>query len=105
MLWGHILLSFVVQVASKAMYLTCYSVVLMFTEILPFTMISINMIQRLRVYRKARAMSIHISEQSQMNRKNSTVSSSAGSLRSKHSIDQLHYLDSMERDMRLSMMT
>ena len=59
MLWGHILLSLVDgKNSSQIVYLVCYTVVLVFTEILPFTMISINMVKRLKVYRRARDYSM-----------------------------------------------
>ena len=58
MLWGHIILALLCSSNNKLTILIGFTLVLLFTELIPFTLITYNMIMRLQLYRKAqRALS------------------------------------------------
>ena len=106
MLWGHIFFSLLSQVAGKVLYFTGFTLVLICTELLPFTLISINMVRRLKVYHKAKAASLLISESSQQdNRQGSATNSNAGIHFDRHSNDELNYVESVEREIRCSIIS
>ena len=58
MLWGHIILALLWSSHNHLTIMIGFTLVLLFTELIPFTLITYNMIMRLQLYRKAqRALS------------------------------------------------
>ena len=55
MLWGHLILClFAQKFGSDLTYKITFIFVLVFTELLPFSLICYNMIRRLKLYNRAR---------------------------------------------------